>query len=194
MKVTYILLFLFLSSTFLNAQNHDTIVRRNGFVDQQLNNINDKKVKLHSDSIGNQPLKSRLINYKLKNRYGDLLNNDSEYTKKSSIWKPAVGVIGALVFTWSVDRFVINGDYSYIGIKTWKYNLKNPWVWDTDRFGVNFLGHPYSGTLSFNAARCNGYNFYQSFPFAVGGSLMWEYFGENTRPAYNDLINFLNIL
>ncbi len=47
----------------------------------------------------------------------------------------------------------------------------------------------YSGTLSYNAGRANGYNYYQSFAFAIGGSLMWEYFGENTRPSYNDIIN-----
>ena len=67
--------------------------------------------------------------------------------------------------------------------------LSKGWEWDNDRFGVNFIGHPYSGTLSFNAGRSNGYNFYQSFGFAVGGSLLWEYFGENTRPSYNDIIN-----
>ena len=62
------------------------------------------------------------------------------------------------------------------------------WEWDNDRFGVNFIGHPYSGSLSFNTGRANGYNYYQSFGFAVGGSLMWEYFGENTRPSFNDII------
>src|SRR6185437_13850615 len=29
----------------------------------------------------------------------------------------------------------------------------------------------------------------QSIPFAATGSLMGEYFGENTRPSYNDIIN-----
>src|SRR5207253_7258198 len=59
----------------------------------------------------------------------------------------------------------------------------------TDRFGINFIGHPYTGTLYFNSARSNGYSYWQSFPFGIEGSLMWEYFGENTKPSYNDIIN-----
>jgi hypothetical protein len=54
---------------------------------------------------------------------------------------------------------------------------------------MNFLLHPYSGGLNFMSARSNGYNFWESFPFAVGGSLLWEYFGENSLPSYNDVIN-----
>ena len=54
---------------------------------------------------------------------------------------------------------------------------------------MNYFFHPYSGAGYFNSARANGYTFYESVPFAFGGSLMWEYFGENTLPSYNDLIN-----
>lgn len=32
-------------------------------------------------------------------------------------------------------------------------------------------------------------SFYESVPFAFLGSLEWEYFGENTLPSYNDIIN-----
>ena len=62
-------------------------------------------------------------------------------------------------------------------------------VWDDDHFGTNFIGHPHSGNIYFNIARSNGYSFWGSLPFAVGGSLMWEYFGENTQPSKNDIIN-----
>ena len=48
--------------------------------------------------------------------------------------------------------------------------------------------HPYHGNTYFNAARSNGMSFWQSYPYALGGSLMWEYFGENEPPALNDLI------
>ncbi|MCX6558817.1 MAG: DUF3943 domain-containing protein [Candidatus Aminicenantes bacterium] len=67
--------------------------------------------------------------------------------------------------------------------------MKNGWEWDTDLFGINFFFHPYSGGAFFNSARANGYCYYSSFPFVVLGSLLWEYFGETTRPAYNDIIN-----
>jgi hypothetical protein len=72
---------------------------------------------------------------------------------------------------------------------TWSYNLGHGWVWDTDHFPVNQLAHPYSGNLFFNSARSHGFNFWSSAPFALAGSLLWEYFGETTRPSINDLIN-----
>jgi hypothetical protein len=124
-----------------------------------------------------------------KNRYGDLLNDDPHYNPRYPAWIPAVRVVAANGFTWLVDRYVLQADFSHIGPKTWKNNLKYGWEWDADRFGVNFIGHPYSGNNYFNIARSNGYSYWQSLPFAVEGSLMWEYFGENTRPSYNDLIN-----
>ncbi len=54
---------------------------------------------------------------------------------------------------------------------------------------MNFFLHPFSGGAFFNSARANGYRFFESVPFVFMGSLMWEYLGETTRPAYNDIIN-----
>jgi hypothetical protein len=201
MKTVYILIFLFvLSSTLLFGQQMapqdlqkvaptDTITPGKGKPEMQLKEIKKEKVKHLSDSYGNEPKKSSLVDTTVQNKYGDLLNDDTMYNKKYPIWKPLVQVVAANVFVWSLDRYIANADFSRIGSATWKYNLKNGWEWDTDRFGVNFMGHPYSGTLSFNAGRSNGYNYLQSSAFAVAGSLMWEYFGENTRPSYNDIIN-----
>jgi hypothetical protein len=200
MKAVYIFAFLLLSASFLYGQKvkrqnpkkvapNDTINRSKGNDDKQLEKIKEVKVKKLSDSIGNEPAKSALVDTTKQNKYGDLLNDDKTYNKRYPLWKPGLEVVGALVLTWSIDRFILNADYSHIGFSTWRYNLKEEWEWDHDRFGVNFIGHPYSGTLSFNAARSQGYNFFQSVPFAIAGSLMWEYFGENTRPSYNDIIN-----
>src|SRR5206468_3540766 len=87
------------------------------------------------------------------------------------------------------DHFLFNADFSHIGPSTWKYNIQKGWEWDDDRFGINFVGHPYTGSMYYNAARSQGYSYAQSVPFAIGGSLLWEYLGENTRPSYNDVIN-----
>jgi len=124
-----------------------------------------------------------------RNKYGDLLNDDRRYNPRYPLWKPAVEVVGINTFIWSMDRFLLNANFSHIGPSTWGYNIHKGWEWDDDRFGINFVGHPYSGTLYFNAARSQGYTYLQSVPFSAVGSLMWEYFGENTRPSYNDLIN-----
>jgi hypothetical protein len=184
---------MFFTSTCVFAQKTtkiDTIVPGKGTPKQQIKQSKEVKKQLLSDSIGgNEPEKSRMVDTTVKNKYGDLLNDDIKFNKKYPVWKPAIEVLGINAFTWSIDRFILRSDFSHIGPSTWKYNIQKGWEWDTDRFGINFVGHPYSGSMTFNAARSQGYNYWQSFPFAVGGSLMWEYFGENTRPSYNDVVN-----
>jgi hypothetical protein len=105
------------------------------------------------------------------------------------LWTVALKVTGANVFTFLVDRYFFNYDFSRVGFNSWNHNIQTGWEWDQDRFGMNFIVHPYSGSAFFNAARSSGYNFWESAPFAALGSLEWEYFGENTLPSYNDIIN-----
>ncbi|MCX6285002.1 MAG: DUF3943 domain-containing protein, partial [Bacteroidetes bacterium] len=197
---SYIAVFLVLSASMVYSQDvppqdpkkvapNDTIVPGKGTPEEQLKKIKEVKIEKLSDSAGNEPLKSKLVDTTMQNKYGDLLDDDTAYNKRYPLWIPSVEVLGALTVTWAADRFILNADYARTGFNTWKYNIETGWEWDTDRFGVNFIGHPYSGSLSFNAGRANGYNYWQSFGFAVGGSLLWEYFGENTRPSYNDIIN-----
>jgi hypothetical protein len=118
-----------------------------------------------------------------------LRNDDPEYNKRAPVWSVALRVISADVFVWAVDRFVFNYSWSHIGPTSWKNNFKAGWEWDTDRLGMNYFFHPYSGGAYFDAARANGYSYWESVPFAFMGSLIWEYFGETTRPSYNDIIN-----
>jgi hypothetical protein len=192
MKFTCLLFILFLSYTPLGARDiagTDTIVPTKGNENKQLGQIKKEKIEQHSDASGNAPEK-KLTDTTVQNKYGDLLNDDTAYNKKYPLWKPALQVVGLNLSTFLLDRYVGKYDFSIpVGFKSWGHNIKTGWEWDTDRFGINFIGHPYSGTLTFNAARSNGYTFWQSFPFAVGGSLMWEYLGENTLPSYNDIIN-----
>jgi len=124
-----------------------------------------------------------------RNKYGDLMNDDPVYNRRNPLWIPATRVALTNVFNWSLSRYVFDYDWARISTQTWKDNLRAGWVWDDDHFGTNFLGHPHSGNLYFNVARSNGYSFWQSYPFAIGGSLMWELFGENTKPSKNDIIN-----
>jgi len=192
-KTVLILILFFSIQALLFGQNKtakpDSIQPGKGSADKQLKDINEKKVRLHSDATGNEPKKSRLIDSTKQNKYGDILNDDSVLNKRYPVWVPALQVLGINAFVWSVDKYIFRSDFAQISTGTWKDNIQKGWEWDNDRFGINFVGHPYSGTLSFNAGRSNGYNYFQSFGFSVAGSLMWEYFGENTRPSYNDIIN-----
>jgi hypothetical protein len=123
------------------------------------------------------------------NKYGDLRNDLPEFNKKYPLWTVVLKVTGSNLFTFAIDRYLFNYDFSRVGFNSWKHNMETGWEWDTDRFGMNFIVHPYSGASYFNAARSSGYNFWESAPFTVLGSLEWEYFGETTLPSYNDVIN-----
>ncbi len=151
-------------------------VRNFGYYDDYL--VNSKGA--FSDSLP--------VDTTIHDRYGDLLNDDPIYNKRYCILIPFTEVIVTNVGTWAMDKYLLKADFANVGPETWQSNIKQGWEWDTDRFGINFIGHPYSGTLYFNHARSNGYTYAESFCFAVEGSLMWEYFGENTRPSYNDII------
>ncbi len=103
-------------------------------------------------------------------------------------WLSALEVTGINAGVWACDRYVFKHDFSYISWKTWKANLRAGFAYDADSFFENFIAHPYHGSLYFSAARSHGLSFWESAPFALGGSLMWEMFGENTPPSINDAI------
>ena len=199
MKHINTLLFFLLIFSHIQGQNvppqdikkvapNDTIVPWKGPPEDQLKEIKKVKIEKLSDSTGNEPKKTILVDTTKQNKYGDLLNDDTAYNKKYPLWIPLTMVVGTNIIVWSLDRYLINAPYSHIGLETWQYNIRKGWEWDDDRFGINFIGHPYSGSMLFNTGRANGYNYLESGAFAVTGSLMWEYFGENTRPSYNDII------
>ena len=191
-KTLLLLILLILPSFAVLAQKTvplDTIVPGKGAPKQQLKEYKEIKKQVLSDSGKNAPSKSPLVDTTVKNHYGDLLNDDIKFNPKYPVWKPAINVLGVNLFTYSLDHFILKESFSDVGPSSWKYNIQKGWEWDADRFGINFIGHPYTGSMYFNAARSQGYNYFQSIPFAIGGSLMWEYFGETTRPSYNDVVN-----
>lgn len=100
---------------------------------------------------------------------------------------------GSLIFgmnmaVWAADRYILKGEYAYISPQTMKNNFKHGFVWDNDRMETNMFLHPYHGSLYYNAARSNGYDYWRSGVFSLGGSLMWEMFMENEYPSVNDLV------
>jgi hypothetical protein len=118
-----------------------------------------------------------------------LTEDDPAYNKRYPLILPVAGIFVDNFLTLSFDRYLLNASYSHISLTTWKNNLKYGWVWDNDRFAMNFYFHPMGGGYFYNCGRSSGYNFYESTIFAAGGSLMWEYFGENTSPSLDDIIN-----
>ena len=108
--------------------------------------------------------------------------------EKKAFWRTAAEVAGFNVGLWAFDRYVLNGHYAYISWNTIKENFRHGFDWDNDHLNTNMFAHPYNGSLFYNAARSNGYNFWQSELFAIGGSAMWELFMECEYPSTNDII------
>ncbi len=113
---------------------------------------------------------------------------DLAYYGKPRFWQAAGTVFGSNIALWAYDRFIQHGDFSYISLHSIKENFKHGFIWDNDRLGTNMFLHPYNGSLYYNAARSNGFNYWQSSLFALGGSAMWELFMEREYPSTNDII------
>jgi hypothetical protein len=187
MKIVSIVVLSFLALTFLQAQDAGTKIPSSVAIGMYGHPyMTGFSLSSYSRSALAQ---SKLGDTALYNMYGNLRDDNPVYNQKSPWWMCGVRAVGNNVVMWAFDRFVLKADFSTIGFNSWKHNMATGWEWDTDRFGMNFFLHPYSGDGYFNSARANGYSFYESVPFAFGGSLMWEYFGENTLPSWNDLIN-----
>jgi hypothetical protein len=173
-KIVVLLICLFLANIALNSQNTDTATAIPA----------DTVLQQAGADSSTHPADSSLYN-----KYGDLLNDDPVYNKRYPLWIPVARVMAADLFNWSIARYLYRFDWAKTGPSYWKNNFKKGPEWDEDGFGINFIGHPHTGSYYFNVARSNGYSYWASLPFAIEGSVLWEYFGENTRPSYNDLIN-----
>lgn len=110
-----------------------------------------------------------------------------EYSHKH-FWRATGEVFGFNMALWSFDRFIQKGDFAYINLHTIKENFRVGFKWDNDKLGTNTFLHPYNGNLYFNAGRSNGFSFWGSSLYAIGGSAMWELFMEREYPSTNDII------
>ena len=108
---------------------------------------------------------------------------------EKNYWLPAVEIVGLNFSIWAYSRYLTSEGWSAISWQSIKNNFKNGFVWDLDGYLMNQFMHPYHGSNYYNLARSNGLEFWESAPYAVGGSLMWEYFMENEAPSYNDIVN-----
>ena len=132
------------------------------------------------------------------NRQTAVVHRSEDKTPADSLMSPGLGkkhpwwalgqVTGVNAFVHFFDRIITNQDFAQTTLHTWGENFKNGFVWDNDVFSTNLFMHPYHGNLYFNSARAQGLNFWESAPFAMIGSLQWEFLGEIEPPALNDLI------
>lgn len=102
-------------------------------------------------------------------------------------WTASLENLGINILINRYDANIRNIHWAKVTPAHWKANLQAGFKPDYDHFTTNWLGHPLHGSLFYNAARNNGYNYWQSIPFTVAGSLVWEYFGETYNASEIDL-------
>ena len=101
---------------------------------------------------------------------------------------PALEIILFDVLLNRADYVIFNGAEYRVNPRTWRRNLRGPWVVDNDPYLVNQLGHPYQGSMYHGFARASGLDFWPSLGYTFMGSAFWEIFGENTPPSKNDQV------
>ena len=106
---------------------------------------------------------------------------------KKHPWWALAEVTGINVGVQLFDRYITKEDFAQTTLRSIRKNFEKGLVWDNDYFYMNMIMHPYHGNLYFNAARTNGLTYWESAPYALFGSAMWEFFGECDPPAINDL-------
>ncbi len=81
----------------------------------------------------------------------------------------------------------------------YKTNLKRAWTsapkWDDDHFAFNYIGHPYTGSFTYNLMRSQNASPLASWLFSCSQSLIWEYTLEATeqQPSIQDLLITSNV-
>jgi hypothetical protein len=65
-----------------------------------------------------------------------------------------------------------------------------PPVWDQDPWAINYIGHPYQGSVFFNTLRSQNCSFQAAAGFTLFHTVLWEYGTEAfmERPSIQDLI------
>jgi hypothetical protein len=105
---------------------------------------------------------------------------------RKSFFIPALEIGGFIFGLNQIDRhFVDAQEYGSDAHSFWK-NLTSAAVIDNDPFSVNQLGHPYQGSIYYGFARSAGLSYWQSLLYTLGGSFLWETYGETTPPSLND--------
>lgn len=137
--------------------------------------------------VGQTQAQDLFLNQRNNNPFEFDMNADSLVLNERKSWLAASEVLKINFLVWGFDRYVLNADFARISFNTVRDNFKKGFVWDNDYFVTNLFSHPYHGALYFNSARTNGHSFWQSTPYVLGGSLMWELFMENEYPSINDV-------
>ena len=141
-----------------------------------------------NETYRNRPLFELGLTYRALRDQDSSWKGTWEEQRKSFYWQAFAEVTAINVGVQLFDRWALNSDFAQTTLNSLKHNFTDGMVWDNDFFVTNMFAHPYHGNLYFNAARTNGLSFWESAPYSLLGSAMWEFLGETEPPAINDII------
>jgi hypothetical protein len=87
-----------------------------------------------------------------------------------------------------INEYVRNANFNQISPRSWWSNLEHGWTYDDNEFRTNQYLHPWNGANYYNSGRANGFGFWASSLFSLGGAFFWECCGETHPMSYNDMI------
>jgi len=188
-KISIVLVFVVLFTNISHSQKVGTDTNNNAHL--KLNSsIND-----YSKSTLERTFEKDVLEDTLYTAYGmykksgqNRLKYDSSYVPKKNYFIPIPEIILLNLGVWSMSKWVTPQPWAQISLNSIKENWKHQWIWDSDHFSTNQLMHPYHGNLYFNLARSNGLGFWESAPYSLAGSFMWEMCMETNYPSRNDII------
>jgi hypothetical protein len=97
-----------------------------------------------------------------------------------------------LALNWAasgINEYVRNANFNQISPRSWWANLEGGLTYDDNEFKTNQYLHPWNGANYYNTARSNGFGYWGSTLFALGGAFFWECCGETHPMSFNDLVS-----
>ncbi|MBK9255038.1 MAG: DUF3943 domain-containing protein [Saprospiraceae bacterium] len=123
----------------------------------------------------------------ISSQFTDTFPLKEEKVLKKNYYRPVSYITGLNVLINRYDVHIKKAEWAVVTPSSWWVNIKRGFMTDGDAFPTNWFGHPYHGSLFYNSSRLSGFGYLESIPYVIGGSLMWEYFGETEPPSEIDL-------
>lgn len=148
---------------------------------ESIHNSEKKKTILHKFPPFYDTLAKRMVLRNQQAPYGQKVLRGAGLVLSSQVLSAGLlFVMPEESSNWEKDEFRDNFKRAYT----------EPPVFDEDSWYINYLAHPYQGSLYYNAYRSQGAKFWQASLFCIGHSMMWEYLYEAgfEQPSIQDMI------
>jgi len=99
------------------------------------------------------------------------------------------GVFGGILYLLPESVTGWSKEQKQSSLRKWGKNVQQP-TWDTDKWWINYIGHPYWGAIFYIRARERGFSAFDSFLYSALLSSLFEFGIEAffERPSYQDLV------